>query len=93
MHAWVLTRQGLQGSYFNMFMPTKQDLSQGVQLLTGERMQSDAATPHILSEEALRTVIVWNIRSSSAVKQALKGFNALLKAEAKTEVGVATHAP
>jgi len=80
---WVLTRQGLQGSYFNMFMPTKQDLSQGVRLLTGERMRSDAATRHILSEEALRTVIVWNLRSSSAVTQALKGFNALLEAGGK----------
>lgn len=80
---WVLARQGLQGSYFNLFMPTNQDLSQGVRLLTGERMLSDAGTRHVLGEEALRTVIVWKLGSSSAVKQALKGFNDLLEAGAK----------
>lgn len=81
---WVLTRQGLHGSYFNLFMPTNQDLSQGVRLLTGERMLSNAGTRHVLGEEALRTVIVWKLRSSSAVKQALKGFNDLLEAGAKS---------
>jgi len=80
---WVLSRQGLHGSYFNLFMPTNQDLSQGVRLLTGERMLSNAGTRHVLGEEALRTVIVWKLGSSSAVKHALKGFNDLLEAGAK----------
>jgi hypothetical protein len=64
-------------------MPTNQDLSQGIRLLTGERMLSDAGTRHVLGEEALRTVTVWKLGSSSAVKQALKGFNDLLEAGAK----------
>jgi len=81
---WVLARQGLHGSYFNLFMPTNQDLSQGVRLLTGERMLSNAGTRHVLSEEALRTVIVWKLGSSSVVKRALKGFNDLLEAGAKS---------
>jgi len=81
---WVLARQGFQRSYFNLFMPTNQDLSQGVRLLTGERMLSDAGTRHVLGEEALRTVIVWKLGSSSAVTQALKGFNDLLEAGAKS---------
>jgi len=81
---WVLSRQGLQGSYFNLYMPTSQDLSQGVRLLTGERMLSNAGTRHVLGEEALRTVIVWKLWSSSSVKQALKGFSDLLKAGAKS---------
>jgi hypothetical protein len=81
---WVLSRQGLHGSYFNLFMPTNQDLSQGVRLLTGERMLSDAGTRHVLGEEALRAVIVWKLGSSLAVKQALKGFNDLLEAGAKS---------
>jgi len=80
---WVLTRQGLHGSYFNLFMPTNQDLSQGVRLLTGERMLSNAGTRHVLGEEALRTVIVWKLESSSTVKQSLKGFNDLLEAGGK----------
>ncbi|MBE0512814.1 hypothetical protein IBX38_07170 [Candidatus Bathyarchaeota archaeon] len=45
---------------------------------------SNAGTRHILGEEALRTVIVWKLRSSSAVKQALKSFNGLLEAGAKS---------
>ena len=81
---WVLARQGLQGSYFNLFMPTNQDLSQGVRLPTGERMLSDAGTRHVLGEEALRTVIVWKLGSSSAVKRALESFNDLLEAGAKS---------
>lgn len=81
---WVLSRQGLHESYFNLFMPMNQDLSQGVRLLTGERMLSNAGTRHVLGEEALRTVIVWKLRSSLAVKQALKGFNDLLEAGAKS---------
>jgi len=81
---WVLARQGLPRSYFNLFMPTNQDLSQGVRLLTGERMLSDAGTRHVLGEEALRAVIVWKLGSSLAVKQALKGFNDLLEAGAKS---------
>jgi len=80
---WVLARQGLHGSYFNLFMPTNQDLSQGVRLLTGERMLSNAGTRHVLGEEALRTVIVWKLRSSPTVKQALESFNDLLEAGAK----------
>jgi hypothetical protein len=80
---WVLTRQGLKGAYLNMFMPTNQDLSQGVRLLTGERMRSDAGTRHVLGEEALRTVSAWNLSSSPAVSQALKGFNDLLEAGGK----------
>jgi len=81
---WVLSRQGLHGSYFNLFMPTNQDLSQDVRLLTGERMLSNAGTRHVLGEEALRTVIVWKLRSSPAVKQALESFNDLLEAGAKS---------
>jgi len=46
-------------------------------------MQSDVATRHILGEEALRTVIVWKLGSSPAVKQALKGFDDLLEAGGK----------
>lgn len=80
---WVLARWGLHGSYFNLFMPTNQDLSQGVRLLTGERMLSDAGTRHVLGEEALRTVIVWKLGSSSVVKRALESFNDLLEAGAK----------
>jgi len=47
-------------------------------------MLSDAGTRHVLSEEALRTVIVWKLGSSSVVKRALESFNDLLEAGAKS---------
>lgn len=81
---WVLSRQGLQGSYFNLFMPTKRDLAQGLRLPTGERKLTKAATRHILGEEALRTVVVWKLGSSSAVAKAMKGFNQILEAGGKS---------
>jgi hypothetical protein len=76
---WVLTRQGLDGAYCNLFSPTDLDLNRGLRLLTGELITSGAALRHILGEEALRTTIVWGLKSSSAVKQALEGFNQILE--------------
>jgi len=81
---WVLARQGLPGSYSNLFMPTVQDLTQGAHLLTGERMRSNAGTRHVLGEEALRTVIVWKLGSTSAVTEAVKGFNQIIERGGKS---------
>jgi hypothetical protein len=81
---WVLSRQGLPGSYSNLFMPTVQDVTQGARLLTGERMQSGGGTRHVLGEEALRTVIVWKLESTSAVKEAVKGFNQIIERGGKS---------
>jgi hypothetical protein len=75
---WVLSRQGLRGSYVGeLFAPTEMELSGGVQLLTGERIVSGSVR-HILGEEALRTAIVWNLDSHPAVARAVKGFHRLL---------------
>lgn len=74
---WILSRQGLKGSYMNLFAPTEKDMS-GVKLLTGERINC-AALRHILGEEALRTVILWKMGSIDAVKKAISGFNQLLE--------------
>jgi len=81
---WVLLRQGLSGAYSNLFMPTVQDLTQGAHLLTGERLRSDGGTKHILGEEALRTVIIWKLRSASAVTEAVKGFNQIIQRGGKS---------
>jgi len=75
---WVLSRQGLEGSYRNLFSPTENDV-QGIRLLTGERIVPGAALRHILGEEALRTVVVWNLGSSPAVVEAVKSFYELLE--------------
>jgi len=73
---WVLSRQGLKGAYGNLFSATEKDLK-GVQLPTGERIYS-AALRHILGEEALRTVIAWNLKASPVVEKAVNSFNQLL---------------
>jgi hypothetical protein len=74
---WILSRQGLKGSYMNLFAPTEKDMF-GVKLLTGERINS-AALRHVLGEEALRTAILWNVGSMGMVKKAMRGFNQLLE--------------
>jgi len=81
---WVLSRQGLKGSYSNLFMPTSQDLTQGMRLLTGEQIGTDGGAKHILGEEALRTVIVWGLRSSPATTKALRGFDRILERGGKS---------
>lgn len=73
---WVLSRQGLEGAYRGLFAPTKKDI-RGVKLLTGEPIFS-AALRHILGEEALRTIIVWDYGSLSTVKEARESFIDLL---------------
>jgi hypothetical protein len=69
---WVLLRQGLTGAYRGLFAPTETDL-RGVKLVTGELIFS-AALRHILGEEALRAVLVWNLGSNSAAKKAKESF-------------------
>jgi len=81
---WVLSRQGLKGSYSNLFMPTNLDLTQGVRLITGERIGTGGGARHILGEEALRTVIVWGLKSSPAVTEALRGFDQILERGGKS---------
>lgn len=77
---WVLSRQGLQGSYCGLFAPTAKDLSEGLRLLTGESYPDRGAlTRHVLGEEALRAAILWNLKSSRAVHQALQGFHAMME--------------
>ena len=61
----------------DLFAPTEKDLRR-VKLLTGESIFS-AALRHILGEEALRTVIAWNLGSSSKVKKAKESFVYLLE--------------
>jgi len=82
---WVLSRQGLPKSYGNLFAPTEKDLKEGLQLLTGERFANrPTLTRHVLGEEALRAAIVWNLRSSPAVTEALKGFSGIIDRGGKT---------
>ena len=79
---WIASRQGLQGSYANMFAPTKRDLIEGIRVFTGERITSGAALRHVLGEEACRVLIQLNVSKASikdALKRASKGMISRLK--------------
>jgi hypothetical protein len=76
---WVLGRQGLKGSYRKLFAPTEKDLSEGLQMLTGEQYpRRGLLARHILGEEALRAVVLWNRRSHPAAMKALEGFEEMM---------------
>jgi hypothetical protein len=76
---WVLGRQGQKGSYRGLFAPTEKDLSEGLQTLTGERYPGRGAlTRHVLGEEALRAVILWNRKSHPMAVKALNGFEEMV---------------
>ena len=68
---WIAGRQGKPGSYSSMFAPTEFDLKEGARLFTGERVQSRAATSHILGEEACRALIQLDV-SITEVRDALE---------------------
>jgi len=81
---WILSRQGLKGSYRNLFAPTEKDLSTGLELITGEKYpKRKALVRHILGEEALRATVLWNLKSSPAVSKALEGFRDILESGEK----------
>jgi hypothetical protein len=52
--SFLVSRQGLPGSYFGMFAPVEGELSKPYRLFTGEVVATTAATRHILGEEGLR---------------------------------------
>ncbi len=79
---WIAGRQGLPGSYRNMFAPTDYDYRNGIRLFTGEWITSGAATGHILSEEASRALLILNL-PDKAVKASLKKADEALAAAVK----------
>jgi len=78
---WLAGRQGLPGSYAGMFAPTEKDIRRGIQVFTGEKVRSRAATCHILGEEACRALILLDVRLAGvqeALKRATAGMAARL---------------
>jgi len=76
---WLVSRRGKAGSYASMFAPTAEDFLKGAKLFTGEVIRSNAATGHILGEEACRALILLRIKTPE-VKDALKrATNGILK--------------
>jgi hypothetical protein len=74
---WIAGRQGLPGSYFGMFAPTESDIRNGVSTFTGESIKSRAATRHVLSEEACRTLVLLKV-AAPAARTALKNASDIM---------------
>ena len=55
---WIAARQGLPGSYRQMFAPTDRDRAMGITLFTGEKNRTGAGSSHILGQEACRALIL-----------------------------------
>ena len=72
---WIASRQGLRGSYANMFAPTAKDFQTGLTLFTGEKISTRAGLSHILGQESCRMLLLLNVTSPD-VKSALQKANA-----------------
>jgi len=59
---WIARRQGVAGSYADMFAPTEQDFVEA-RVFTGETIASRAATGHILGEEAIRALQLLGVKT------------------------------
>jgi hypothetical protein len=74
---WIASRQGMPGSYANMFAPTRRDFQNGLVLFTGEKISSRAGLSHILGQESCRILILLDVKSADikmALERATAGF-------------------
>jgi hypothetical protein len=68
---WIASRQGLPGSYADMFAPTEEDRKEITRVFTGEKPGSLVSASHILGEEACRALILLDV-AGREVEQALE---------------------
>jgi hypothetical protein len=61
---WLASRQGVRHSYAGLPAPTDSDL-EGIKLFTGEPIATRAGVCHILGEEALRIMLLFNVKDAS----------------------------
>jgi hypothetical protein len=74
---WIASRQGLPGSYADMFAPTGKDFQNGLVLFTGEKISSRVGLSHILGQESGRILIFLGVKSEDikmALERAAAGF-------------------
>jgi hypothetical protein len=79
---WILGRQGLEGSYkvtekFGLFALAPDDLP-GAYLMTGEKLPPAASNRHILGQEALRALALWNRLDTDNAQNGLHALNCIL---------------
>ncbi len=65
LSSFITKRQGVPGSYCNLFAPTDEELADGYRFFTGERISTNAGMRHILGEEALRALVIMAPRTKS----------------------------
>ncbi|HCE46962.1 MAG TPA: hypothetical protein DET40_25730 [Lentisphaeria bacterium] len=91
---WLASRQGLPGSYANMFAPTRLDMQNGIRVFTGEKITSGAAVSHILGEETCRILSMLNLKDkgiNDAQAAAIEGFTSRLDDSEKRGYGIGTY--
>jgi hypothetical protein len=79
---WIVSRQGMPGSYANMFAPTGKDFQNGISLFTGEDVWTRAGVSHVLGQESCRALILLGVKSAnvnSALEKAAAGFMERMK--------------
>lgn len=64
MAKFIAARQGITGSYGELFAPTKKDATEGFRLYTGERVTPGRGAWHILGEEAFRALLLLGVQTS-----------------------------
>lgn len=88
---WIASRQGLPGSYADMFAPTGKDFKNGLTLFTGEKVTTRAGLSHILGQESCRILLLLNVTSAdvkSALQRATAGFMKPMKQYIVAEKGI-----
>lgn len=78
---WISDRQGLKGSYTDMFAPTDSDFKE-IKLFTGDKLTSKASIAHILGEESLRALYLLDVKDrkiQDAFDKARSGIKNVLK--------------
>jgi hypothetical protein len=87
---WIADRQGMSGSYADMFAPTEQDFG-SARVFTGETIASRAATGHILGEEGIRALELLGVRTPkvrTALARAKAGMEARVTDTASRPAGM-----
>jgi hypothetical protein len=65
---WIAARCGTERSYAGMPAPTPGDFRHGIQVFTGERIESGAGVAHILGEEACRAVRRLDVKGTTVTR-------------------------
>ncbi len=79
---WLVSRQGVPGSYWGMIAPTQNDFEKGIRVFTGEPVTTRAGTSHILGEESSKILLKLGVKNKAVVNaldKSNKGFETAMK--------------